>query len=61
VFGKKGTVTNNVYKISYSGSDLKVKVGNFLVAPGPALGTWVGNPTRMTQHTGLKLNKIAVL
>ena len=42
VFGKKGTVTNNVYKISYPRSDLKVKVGNFLVAPGLALGTWVG-------------------
>jgi hypothetical protein len=42
VFGKKGTVTGNVYKISYPRSDLKVKVGDFLVAPGLALGTWVG-------------------
>ena len=42
VFGKKGTVTGNVYKITYPRSDLKVKVGDFNVAPGLALGTWVG-------------------
>jgi hypothetical protein len=42
VFGKKGTVTGNVYKISFPRSDLKVKVGDFAVAPGLALGTWVG-------------------
>jgi len=42
VFGKKGTVTGNVYKVSFPRSDLKVKVGDFNVAPGLALGTWVG-------------------
>ena len=42
VFGKQGTVTGNVYKISYPRFDLKVKVGDFNVAPGLALGTWVG-------------------
>jgi hypothetical protein len=42
VFGKKGTITGNVYKISYPRSDLKVKVEDFNVAPGLALGTWVG-------------------
>lgn len=42
VFGKKGTVTGNVYKISFPRSDLKVKVGDFTVAPGLALGTWIG-------------------
>lgn len=42
VFGKPGTVTGNVYKISYPRSDLKVKVNGFAVAPGLALGTWVG-------------------
>lgn len=42
VFGKKGTVTGNVYKISYPRSDLKVKVNGFAVAPGLALGSWVG-------------------
>jgi len=42
VFGKKGTVTGNVYKISFPRSDLKVKVGDFNIAPALALGTWVG-------------------
>src|SRR2546426_3770835 len=42
VFGKKGTVQDNVFKISYPRSDLKVKVGDFAVAPGLALGSWVG-------------------
>src|SRR5215813_2628132 len=42
VFGKKGTVTGNIYKVSFPRSDLKVKVGDFNVAPGLALGTWVG-------------------
>src|SRR5947199_9834770 len=42
VFGKKGTVTGSVYKISYPRSDLKVKVEDFNIAPGLALGTWVG-------------------
>ena len=42
VFKKKGTVTGNVFKISFPRSDLKVKVGDFNVAPGLALGSWVG-------------------
>jgi hypothetical protein len=42
VFGKKGTISGNVYKISYPRSDLKVKVGDFNVAPGLALGSWIG-------------------
>ncbi len=42
VFGKKGTVQDNVFKITYPRSDLKVKVGDFAVAPGFALGTWIG-------------------
>jgi len=42
VFGKKGTVTGNVFKITYPRSDLKVKVGDFSVAPGLALGSWIG-------------------
>jgi hypothetical protein len=42
IFGKKGTVTGNVYKVSFPRTDLKVKVGDFSVAPGLALGTWVG-------------------
>lgn len=42
VFGKKGTITGDIFKISYPRSDLKVKVGDFTVAPGLALGSWVG-------------------
>ena len=42
VFGKKGTVTSDVFKITYPRSDLTVKVGDFPVAPGLALTSWVG-------------------
>jgi Domain of Unknown Function (DUF1259) len=42
VFGKKGSVQGNVYKITYPRSDLKVKVSDFTVAPGLALASWVG-------------------
>lgn len=42
VFGKKGTVQGNVFKISYPRTDLTVTVNGFKVAPGFALGSWVG-------------------
>ena len=42
IFGKKGMVQGGVYKIVYPRSDLKVKVGNFSVAPGLALTSWIG-------------------
>lgn len=42
VFGKKGTVQDNVFKISFPRSDLKVKVGDFNVEAGLALGSWIG-------------------
>ena len=42
IFGKKGSVQGNVYKITYPRSDLKVKVDDFSVAPGLALGSWIG-------------------
>lgn len=42
VFGKKGSVTGNVFKIIFPRSDLKVKVGDFPVAPGLALTSWCG-------------------
>ena len=42
VFGKKGTVQDNVFKISYPRSDLKIKVGDLTVSPGFALGSWIG-------------------
>ena len=42
VFGKKGNVQNDVYKITFPRSDLKVKVADFDVAPGLALTSWIG-------------------
>ena len=42
VFGKKGIVQGGVYKITFPRFDLKVKVGDFSVAPGLALTTWIG-------------------
>lgn len=42
VFGKKGTVQGGVYKITFPRSDLKVMVGDFPVAPGLALTSWIG-------------------
>jgi hypothetical protein len=42
VFGKKGTIQDGVFKISYPRSDLKIKIDDFQVAPGFALGSWIG-------------------
>lgn len=42
VFGKKGNVQDNVFKITYPRSDLKVKIGDFSVVPGLALTSWIG-------------------
>jgi len=41
VFGRKGTVTGNVYRITFPRTDLKITVGDFPVAPGLALTSWV--------------------
>ena len=40
-FGRKGTVTGNVYRVTFPRSDLKIAVGDFSVAPGLALTSWV--------------------
>jgi hypothetical protein len=42
VFGKKGNVQDNIFKITFPRSDLKVKVGEFAVAPGLAFSSWIG-------------------
>lgn len=42
VFGKKGSVQDNVFKITFPRSDLNVKIGEFSVAPGLALTSWIG-------------------
>jgi hypothetical protein len=42
VFGKKGNVQDNVFKITLPRYDLKVRIGDFNVAPGLALTSWIG-------------------
>jgi hypothetical protein len=41
-FGRKGTVSGQVYRITFPRSDLKVKVNDFTVSPGLALTSWIG-------------------
>ncbi len=41
-FGKKGAVQGGVYRITFPRTDLKVTVGDFPVAPGLALTSWIG-------------------
>lgn len=41
VFGKKGAVQGDVFRITFPRSDLKVTMGDFPVAPGLALTSWV--------------------
>jgi hypothetical protein len=41
-FGRKGTVSGEVYRITFPRSDLKVNVDDFIVAPGLALTSWLG-------------------
>lgn len=50
VFGKKGNIQDGVFKITFARSDLKVKVGDFSVAPGLALTAWIGFE-KMGNHT----------
>jgi hypothetical protein len=42
VFGKKGSVQDGVFKITFPRFDLKVKIGDFSVEPGMALTSWIG-------------------
>ena len=42
VFGKKGNVQDNVFKITFPRSDLNVKIGDFAIAPGLAFTSWIG-------------------
>lgn len=41
IFGKKGTVQDNILKITFPRSDLNVKVGDFSISPGLAFTTWI--------------------
>lgn len=40
-FGKKGTITGNVFKATFPRSDLNVSIGDVHVMPGLALTSWV--------------------
>lgn len=40
VFGKKGTVTGDVFKVTFPRTDLNVNVGDVHVLPGLALTSW---------------------
>jgi hypothetical protein len=42
IFGRKGTIQSQVYKITFPRSDLGVKVNDFPVAAGFALTSWMG-------------------
>ena len=42
VFGRKGTVQGDVFKVTFPRSDLKVKVGEVSIEPGLALTSWIG-------------------
>jgi len=42
VFGKKGMVQGDAFKITFPRSDLYVKIGDFTIAPGLALTSWIG-------------------
>lgn len=42
VFGKKGNIQDDVFKITFPRYDLKVKVGSFSIAPSLALTSWIG-------------------
>ena len=41
VFGRKGTVAGDVYRVTFPRGDMKISVGDFSVAPGLALTSWV--------------------
>ncbi|TMV49936.1 DUF1259 domain-containing protein [Paenibacillus mesophilus] len=52
IFGRKGTVQDNMFKVTFPRSDLKVKIGEVMVEPGLALTGWLafkpfGNETMM--------------
>ncbi|HEX9022262.1 MAG TPA: DUF1259 domain-containing protein [Geobacteraceae bacterium] len=42
VFGRKGAVQGDMYKITFPRSDLKVLIGEVPVEPGLALTSWIG-------------------
>ena len=55
VFGKKGSVQDGVFKITYPRSDLKVVEGDFKVDPGLALTSWIGF-MKMNNSMGMSMD-----
>ena len=49
VFGRKGTVQGDVFKVTFPRSDLKVSINDFTVAPGLALTSWIAFMTMGSQ------------
>ncbi|HEY6191742.1 MAG TPA: DUF1259 domain-containing protein [Bacteroidota bacterium] len=42
IFGRKGSVSGSILKVTFPRSDLHVKIGEVAVEPGLALTSWVG-------------------
>jgi hypothetical protein len=66
VFGKKGMIQDNGFKIGFPRSDLKVNVGGFTVAPGFALGSWIGfmnmdKNKSMKGNSGSMMNQVSMM
>lgn len=61
VFGKKGSVQDGVFKVTYPRSDLKVKVGDFSVEPGLALTSWVGFIKSNMSSMGMEMDNQAMM
>ncbi|MGE5395843.1 MAG: DUF1259 domain-containing protein [Candidatus Saccharibacteria bacterium] len=60
VFGKKGTVSNGVFKITFPRSDLKVTIDGFTVDPGLALTSWIGIVSADSHSMNVKGNSMAM-
>jgi hypothetical protein len=66
VFGKKGSVVDGVYKITFPRSDLKITIGDFAVDPGLALTSWIGfikmgNNSMMMDNNTMVMGDIVML
>lgn len=51
ILGKKGTMQDNVFKLTFPRSDLDIKVGDFSVSAGLAFTTWIAFMTMDNQTT----------
>lgn len=42
IFGRKGVVQDDLFKVTFPRTDLSVKVGDVVIEPGLALTSWIG-------------------